>query len=359
MCGELADFFLLHGVPEKDKGMYAYMALEDGPRTYVNAMLRAPVEAAEHARWVSATFRHAGGMEALSEVMGKNPQYVVKDNDMTKLSTLTELRVSQDGADFAKKFTDFSRLVSELRVSMGMSYKEELVHMLRMLSPYSRLYDKVSRKPTGGEWLAGEPEHNHPEVLAEVQALAFDTHRQLMQLRHERAALVGVGGHAGKRQQAPDDASGLSGKRVKWVVTQSFSGTEPSNGISAAKSDASPSEDDDCCDTECSDAAPSDDDGGCDTASDAAPSDDDGGCDTRSASSASNISGQDGDIDTDDSLDGQAVRAHAMKWRRKHKLCFACGATSHKARNCHSDDVQLARALRRDAAAWLARDASD
>ena len=198
LMGPLADFFLLHRISDVDKGLYAYMALDDGPRMYVNATLGAPVaDPTAHIAWMEREFRRAGSLERLNAVMQRNPAYSPKDTDVSNLAKLEALYIAPDASDLVEQCTEFQRLLAELRHVTPISPREEFMHLMHMISPSARLWEKVRTKPDSTDWFAGVPFELHADVMQHVYDHMLRIQTEHVQRQAERNRLLNHRGRAG------------------------------------------------------------------------------------------------------------------------------------------------------------------
>lgn len=218
--GELSHFFLLHGIPDTEQGVYAYMALDEVPRAYVNAVLGAPANEREHTQWIESQFRRAGGLGHLTDVMSDNPSYALRETGVTKLDALNALTIRADAADLASKFARFQQLVSDLRQEIQMSPAQEFMHLLQLVRPCRTLYNRIRMAPDKTDWFAGQPPAAHAKVLATVYKLMFVHHTETAQLNAEQRVHEtqqggrGDGGQRFKRKSRADGGRGAAAGAV-------------------------------------------------------------------------------------------------------------------------------------------------
>jgi len=293
MRNELSNFFLLHDVKNIDKGIYAYLALEEGPRTFVNAMLNAPVEEALVCEWLNAEFRVPNGLQKLQEALLKNPNYAEQETDFTKLNALKSCQISENASDLSEKFTQFSKLIAHLRRSMGMSPKEELFNFFHFISPCHRLFEKFRTNPdTHKEWLDDANASMHSSIVADVYRRVFQHQAEFMSKRREK-------------NQSTNNKNGADAvaKDLKGRLDQGKSGKGKQVFAGNGKR-----------------------------------SRDEAGGSNRGAGQPSHKKqapkgkNQQSDAETE-------KRRRVIAWRKKHERCFRCGATDHRKDDCKETNL--------------------
>lgn len=186
---ELTNFFTLHRVAEKDRGVLAYMCLGTGPRSYIDSIKAAPINPAEHDKWLNTLLGGVDGLSVLTELLVTHPAYENLTGERGKLHALTNLRIKADASDLNAKFKQFTTLAEELKQTDCLTAKQRIGFLLDMVSPCEHLYSRIRRMHNHREWWDGVASDALPTRVALLESELFAVYKDMVQTRSEHRNL--------------------------------------------------------------------------------------------------------------------------------------------------------------------------
>lgn len=311
---DMQPYFELHRVADREQGILAYLSLDTNPRLYVNAAMRAPVEQAEHQAWLHNTLGGVHGLAKLSKVLNDNPLYGDMSQHREKIRQLNALRIQPDASDFNAKFERFSALTNELHTTLrhGFDPQQRVNALLDMVQPCDELYQRIRTTKDHRDWWDGVADDAMHERAAFVESELLAAHRDYARMQQDR-----------KRARMP--AAAADGERKI---------REHSKQRNAPPRERPPQQQRQQQRSGKGQKRPSD------------------GAGTSAAQGKKPKS-------SEDKPKGPRLPAAVAEYRRKHRLCFRCGADGHSVADCNLPAGDMANVQRdADAAAAEPRSAN-